>query len=368
MIDLRMQRLAKVLVNYSLDIQPQQWVGILADTVEGLPLSRLVYEEVVRAGGFPTIFWQDDTLTLESLQIGSEEQIAWVDPARLHFFEQGDAMVYIRGKSNTRMMSSVQPNRITQRNMAAQVLREAYFPRTAAGEFNWVLTEYPTQASAQEANMSLEEYEEFVFKATFCDQDNPVQHWNAISEMQQSKVDWLEGKQHIVCRGPNVDLELSIAGRSFMNSDGKRNMPSGEIFTSPVEDSANGWVRFTYPTIVHGQAVAGVELKFVDGKVVDASAEQNEELLISELDTDAGSRYLGEFAIGTNFGIQQFTGNILYDEKIGGTIHMALGRSYPETGGNNLSAIHWDMICDMRVNSEIHVDGDLFYRNGEFVV
>ena len=172
----------------------------------------------------------------------------------------------------------------------------------------------------------------------------------------------------MLLRGPNIDLSLSIEGRSFINSDGRRNMPSGEIFTGPVEDSVKGWVRFSYPAIVGGRAVSGIELRFVDGKVTDASAEMHEDLLYAQLDTDAGARYLGEFAIGTNFGIDRFTGMILYDEKIGGTVHMAVGMGYPETGSLNKSAVHWDMICDMREDSEIRVDGELFYKDGGFVI
>ena len=240
--------------------------------------------------------------------------------------------------------------------------------RAARGEFRWVGALYPTQASAQEANMSLEEYEDFVYGACFCDVDDPAAEWRKLSMMQQQKLDFLARKNQVKLHGPNIDLELSIAGRSFINSDGKRNMPSGEIFTGPVEDSVNGWVRFSFPAIVGGRAVSGIELSFVDGKVTDASAEMNEDLLHAQLDADAGARYLGEFAIGTNFGIDQFTGMILYDEKIGGTVHMAVGMGYPETGSLNKSAVHWDMICDMRVDSEIHVDGELFYRDGAFVV
>jgi aminopeptidase len=263
-------------------------------------------------------------------------------------------------------MTTIPARRTQQRQRARQPLMETYMTRSASGDFKWVLTQYPTEASAQEANMSLEDYADFIYGATFCDHEDPVAEWQGISKMQQAKVDWLKGKKRVHLQGPNVDLELSIEGRTFINADGSRNMPDGEIFTGPVEDSANGWVRFTYPSIVQGRAVSGIELRFENGKVVDASAEQNEELLLAQLDTDAGARYLGEFAIGTNFGIDQFTGNILFDEKIGGTIHMAIGRSYPETGGQNVSAVHWDMICDMREDSEIHVDGDQLYRNGQF--
>jgi aminopeptidase len=216
--------------------------------------------------------------------------------------------------------------------------------------------------------MRLEDYEDFVYGACFCDRDDPVESWQKLSTLQQSKVDWLKGKKGITLQGPNIDLKLSIDGRSFINCDGEYNMPDGEIFTGPVEDSVNGWVRFSYPSIVGGRAVSGIELKFEQGKVVEAHAEQNDDLLQAQLNTDAGSRYLGEFAIGTNFGINRFTGSILYDEKIGGTIHMAIGAGYPESGSKNTSAVHWDMICDMRQESEIRVDGDLFYQNGQFVV
>jgi aminopeptidase len=198
--------------------------------------------------------------------------------------------------------------------------------RAAEGTFKWVGTLFPTEALAQEANMSLEEYEDFVYAACFCDKDDPAAEWRKLSAMQQKKVDWLKGKKEVVCKGPQIDLTLSIEDRIFINSDGKRNMPSGEIFTGPVEESVNGWVRFSYPSIVGGRAVKGIELKFENGKVVDASAEENEDLLYAQLDTDDRSRYLGEFAIGTNFGINKFTGSILYDEKIGGTIHMAIGK------------------------------------------
>ncbi len=216
--------------------------------------------------------------------------------------------------------------------------------------------------------MSLREYEDFVYAATYADQPDPVKSWQGIYDTQQKLVDWLKGKERIQVRGPNVDLTLSVKERSWVNSDGKRNMPSGEIFTGPVEDSVNGWVRFTYPAIRDGLEVEGVEFEFKDGKVVSARAAKNEAYLLKQLDSDAGARYLGEFAVGTNYQIQRFTKSILYDEKIGGTIHMAVGAGYPETGSKNHSAIHWDFICDMRLDSEILVDGELFYRNGQFQV
>jgi len=238
--------------------------------------------------------------------------------------------------------------------------------RSAAGELRWVGTLFPTNAYAQEADMSLSEFQDFVYGACHVDKADPSAEWRKVSLEQQRLVDWLKGKDQLRVQGPSVDLTLSIAGRTFINSDGKRNMPSGEIFTGPVEDSVNGWVRFSYPAIVAGREISGVELVFEEGKVVRASAEKNEEFLLSALESDEGARYLGEFAIGTNYGIDRFTKNILYDEKIGGTIHMALGSGYPETGSKNKSSIHWDMICDMRNGGKIFADGELIYDTGDF--
>ncbi|GAB1422108.1 aminopeptidase [Anaerolineales bacterium] len=367
MTDIRLERLAKTLVNYSTEVKPGDWVGILGDTT-ALPALRLVYENVVAAGGNPVLLMSDEYMDRYLLKKGSDEQLAWLDPARTLYYEQADVYIRLGSTTNTRAMTNIPAKRVQALRSAQRHWLDTRLTRSAEGSMRWVGTIVPNEGHAQEANMSLEEYEDFVYGACFCDHEDPAAEWRKLSAMQQQKVDWLVGKKEVICKGPNVDLKLSIEGRTFINSDGHRNMPSGEIFTGPVEESVNGWVRFSYPSVVGGRAVSGIELRFEDGKVVDASAEQNEELLFAQLDTDAGSRYLGEFAIGTNFGIQQFTGSILFDEKIGGTIHMAIGMGYPETGSKNRSAVHWDMICDMRVDSEITVDGESFYRNGQFVV
>ena len=367
MSDLRRRKLAELLVNYSTEVQPGDWVGILGE-VGSLPILRDVYEAVLLSGGHPSLLIGDEEMQRKFLRHASDEQLRWIDPALKRYTEESDVYIRVGAPENTRAMSNISASRMQAWRAAQSEILQTRLERSARGEFRWVGSLYPTQASAQEANMSLEEYEDFVYGACFCDVDDPAAEWRKLSEMQQHKVDFLAGKDRIELRGPNIDLELSIAGRAFINSDGKRNMPSGEIFTGPVEDSVKGWVRFSYPAIVGGRAVSGIELKFVDGAVSEASAEMNEDLLHAQLDTDAGARYLGEFAIGTNFGIDQFTGMILFDEKIGGTVHMAIGMGYPETGSRNKSAVHWDMICDMRQDSEILVDGELFYRNGQFVV
>lgn len=367
MSDVRQQRLAKLLVNYSTEVKKGDWVGILGD-VNSMPILRDIYEAVVDAGGNPTLIMNDAYMSRYFLRNASDEQINWIDPTMKLYIEEADVYIRVGSPANTRAMTSISGKRMQQQRAAQSEILTTRLERAARGEFRWVGTLFPSEGNAQEANMSLEEYEDFVYGACFCDHEDPAAEWRKLSEMQQHKVDYLAGKKEVKLQGPNIELELSIDGRTFINSDGKRNMPSGEIFTGPVEDSVNGWVRFSYPSIVGGRAVSGIEVKFEDGKVVEATAEQNEELLHAQLDTDAGARYLGEFAIGTNFGISQFTGSILYDEKIGGTIHMAIGMGYPETGSKNKSAVHWDMICDMREDSEIHVDGDLFYKNGAFTV
>lgn len=367
MSDMRQKRLAELLVNYSTDVQVGEWVGILGD-VNALPILRDVYSAVLARGGYPTLMLSDEYMTRTFLRDANDEQVNWLDPSSKLYYENADVYIRVGAPRNTRAGSSITGKRLQKVRAAQRELLDIRLGRAAREEFKWVGTLFPTEALAQEANMSLEEYEDFVYGACFCGKENPAAEWQKLSEMQQKKVDWLLGKKNVTCKGPNIDLTLSIEERTFINSDGKRNMPSGEIFTGPVEESVNGWVRFSYPSIVGGRAVSGIELKFEDGKVIEASAEQNEDLLFAQLDTDERSRYLGEFAIGTNFGINKFTGSILYDEKIGGTIHMAIGKGYPETGSKNDSAVHWDMICDMRDDSEIHVDGELFYKNGQFEV
>ncbi len=367
MTDPRTDKLADVLVNYSTAVQPGEWVGILGD-VAALPLLRAVYSAVVKAGGNPTLMLSDEMMTREFLRHAGDEQMSWLDPSHTLYFDNADVFIRCNAPTNTRAMTTINAKCTQALARARSPWLETRMRRAAEGKMKWVGTLYPTEALAQDAGMSIEEYEAFVYGATFADREDPVAAWRELGVMQQEKIDWLVGKKQVVLKGPNIDLSLSIDGRTFINCQGERNMPDGEIFTGPVEESVNGWVRFSYPSIVQGRAVEGIELKFEQGKVVEATAKKNEDLLHSQLDTDAGSRYLGEFAVGTNFGIQQFTGQILYDEKIGGTVHMAIGAGYPDSGSKNKSSVHWDMICDMRTDSTIHVDGDLFYENGQFSV
>jgi aminopeptidase len=367
MPDPNVEKLAAILVNYSTEVKLGDWV-LVRGHIAAMPLIEETLRQVVRAGGNPTLILESDELSEIVLAEANPEQLSWVSPLDEVMAEKVDVRIGIHAASNTRSLTSIDSKRQQLFQSARRKFARRYMERSAAGEHRWVLTNYPCPAFAQEADMSLADYERFVYAATFADQPDPVAAWQAVHDTQQRLVDWLRGKEHVVVRGPHIDLTLSIAGRTFINSDGKRNMPSGEIFTGPVEESVNGWIRFTYPAIRGGREVEGVELGFEDGKVVRASAAKNEEYLISQLDSDSGARYLGEFAIGTNYQIQRFTKSILYDEKIGGTLHVAVGSGYPETGSRNQSAVHWDFICDMRQESEILVDGELFYRNGQFVI
>ncbi len=367
MTDTRVERLAAVLVRYSTNIQPGDLVAI-SGMPEAEPLLLAVYEEVLGAGGQPQMLVALPGAEEAFYRLASDEQLEFISPLRRLVIERYDATISVRSDRNTRELSSIDPARQSRHRRAMMPLMKTYMERGASGELKWCGTQYPTASYAQEADMSLREYEDFVYAACFCDREDPVACWQEVHDMQQRLVDWLKGKREVKVVGPNADLTLSIEGRTFINSDGHNNMPSGEIFTGPVEDSAEGWVRFTYPAITGGREVEGIELWFEKGRVVKATAKKSEEYLLQMLDTDPGARYLGEFAIGTNDGIQRFTKNILFDEKIGGSFHMAVGAGYPETGSKNESAIHWDMICDMRDGGEIYVDGELFYRRGEFVI
>jgi aminopeptidase len=367
MTDPRVSKLADILVNYSTKVKSGDLVFVIG-SVNALPLHNEVLRYVYRAGGNPVGLLSGGGSQEIMYKEANDEQLKWISPLAHMVYEDADVFISLGAPSNTRALNNVDPKKQQLVSASRREIMEVYMKRSASGDLRWVLTNFPCHAYAQDADMSLSEYEDFVYQATFADQDDPVGAWQKVHDTQEKLVEWLKGKKEVVVRSPNADLTLSIEGRTFINSDGENNMPSGEIFTSPIEDSVNGWVEYTYPAIYLGREVEGVRLEFKDGKVVKATAEKNEEFLNSQLDTDEGARYLGEFAIGTNYGIDRFTKSILYDEKIGGSFHTAVGAGFPEAGSKNLSAIHWDMICDMRQDSEILVDGELFYKNGKFQV
>ena len=366
MPDPRVIKLAQVLVKHSLDLQPGQQF-MLNTTPLAEELSLEVYREAVLAGVHVFVVNGLPGTQEILLKCGSDEQLDYVSPLIRLGVEQFDASLNIIAAYNTRSLSGVDPARQSRSRRAGAEIFQIFAERAARGELKWCVTMYPTNASAQEADMSLSEYQDFVYSAGLLDLEDPVAAWKDLGEQHGRMVDWLKGKDQVVIKGSNVDMQLSIKGRTFVGGGGKENFPDGEIFTGPVEDSATGWVRFSYPGIYAGREVEDIELRFEDGKVVKEQAAKGQDLLTELLNTDEGSRYLGELGIGTNYGIQRFTKHMLFDEKMGGTIHLAVGRGYPETGSQNKSAIHWDMLCDMS-ESEITVDGDLLYKDGKFVI
>jgi len=366
MPDPRVTRLAKVLVNYSLEIKPGQQMELRTSPLAD-ELSLAVYAEAVKAGAHVVI--SNNLLGAEEIfyKYASEAQLDYVSPLYKLTIEAFDAVLYIEAEHNTRSLSGVDPSRLARSRQARAPISKTFLERSARSELRWCYTIYPTPAMAQEADMSLIDYQDFVYNAGLLNEPDPVAAWQKDLRRQRELMAWLDGKNHVTLKGANIDLTLSIKGRRFIESAGKFNFPDGEIFTGPVEESANGWVRFRYPAIYDGQEVTDIELWFAGGKIVKEKANKGQELLTALLNTDVGARYLGEWGIGTNYHIQRFTKNMLFDEKIGGTIHLAVGASYPETGGKNESGLHWDMLCDM-TESEITIDGELFYRNGKPVV
>lgn len=367
MTDPRIEKLAKVLVHYSLKIRRNDLFRIIGPAL-ATPLMRSVYAEALTAGAHPFVRVQLEGVEELYYRRASEEQLRFVSEFDRLEIERSTAMLNIGARWNTRELTGIDPRRIALRREATRDLQRRYLERAASEELRWCTTQYPTHAEAQDADMSLTEYEDFVFTAGMLNEDDPVAAWDRVRREQDRIANLLNRRKTLTIRGPDIDLEISVAGRTWINAAGEKNFPDGEVFTGPVEDSANGRVRFSFPAIYSGREVEGVELHFEQGTVVNARADKGEEFLLAMLDTDPGARYLGELAFGLNYNIQRFTRNILFDEKIGGTLHMALGIGYPETGSKSISGLHWDMICDMHTGSEVHADGEVIYRDGRFVI
>jgi aminopeptidase len=367
MSDPRLDKLAKILVHYSLKIRPRDLFRIAGPSL-AMPLLRAIYDEALTAGAYPYVRISGEGLEELFYRKASDDQLRFVSDLDRQEVEQMNATIGILGKWNTREFTGIPPKRLATRREATSALQQRFLERAARGELRWCGTQYPTQAEAQDAEMSLAEYEDFVFDAGMLHEADPVAAWQRVGAEQDRVVQVLSRAKQLVYKGPHVDLQVSVAGRTWISAAGHENFPDGEVFTGPVEDSANGRVRFSFPAIFAGREVDGIELTFERGKVVAAYASKGADFLQAMLDTDPGARYLGELAFGLNYHIQRFTRNILFDEKIGGTMHMAMGIGYPETGSKNTSGLHWDMICDLRTDSEVKADGAVIYRNGHFVI
>jgi len=367
MYDQRIDRLADVLVNYSLAAEPGQLFRIVAPNAAA-PLVKAVYRAAVQAGTNPLLRLTMDGLDEIFFTHANDDQLTYVPQLARDEIETVDLHLSIMADENTRALSGVDAARVAKRRAAMSPISKRMMERSAEGSFRWCLTLFPTAAQAQEADMSLRDYADFVFAAGKLDQPDPVAAWQRQRDEQARIIDRLQVANHIRIVGPGTDLNYYVGGRTWVNCAGDRNFPDGEVFTGPDEQRTSGVITYSFPAIYMGREVSGIRLEFAEGRVVKATADKGEELLHSLIDMDEGARRLGEVAFGTNYGIQRFSRNILFDEKIGGTVHLALGAAYPETGCTNQSALHWDMICDLRGGGEVFADGQLIHKDGQFVI
>ena len=367
MNDPRLEKLADVLVSYSTEVRSGDLVAISGSLVSA-PLVLAIYEKVVQVGGHPHVSVKPDQCAEILLREGSDQQLLFEDPIAQYSVEHADVVIALWGQENTKALSRADAKRQAKVSQARKKYLDTFLERAGKGELRWVGTQMPCQASAQDAEMSLHDYEEFVFRAGLLHLDDPAGAWREISRRQQLLAEFLNNKRELRFVTPQgTDLRLGIEGRSWINCDGHENFPDGEVFTGPIEDATNGVVRFSFPAVHGGREVEGVVLEFRDGRVVKATADKGEEFLLAMLDQDEGARVLGEIAIGTNYAISDFSKNTLFDEKIGGTFHAAVGSAYPESGGKNRSGLHWDMVCDLRQGGQIFVDEELISENGVFL-
>ncbi|MFX1337149.1 MAG: aminopeptidase [Promethearchaeota archaeon] len=357
---------AKLCVNYSVEVQKGESV-LIQGSAETIPLMNEIYREVLRAGGHPMtnimVPGQDFIFYKEA----QDHQLDYSNPFELYYIKNFDIAVRIRGLTNTRELSNIDPKRIQRAQLAQAEFWKIFFGRQGTGELKWVVLPYPTIGMAQEASMSQEEFADLIEKTCLLHKDNPIDEWKKVSQDQQKYCNFLEKIDEIHIVGEGTDIKMSVKGRKWENCNGKKNLPDGEIFTGPVENSINGQISFSFPGIYQSREIEGIVLKFKNGKVIKGTAKKGQELLETILKIPGAER-VGELAFATNYNMKKFVKNMLFDEKIGGTIHMALGNGWPETGSENRSAIHWDCLCDMREEGQIFADGNLIYEKGKFLV
>lgn len=367
MKDIRLEKLAEVLVKYSTGVKPGDRVAISAEVI-GLPFIQAVTKAALKCGGLVEYYIDSPEIEALLLKAGTEAQYGR-ENKRFGDCAKSDVWISAWGSENVKVLQSVDGERLKQRRLANKENREIYSKRAGDGSLRWCGTQFPTNGEAQMAGMSLEEYEDFVYEAGYLYEADPVAKWEAQGAWQEKWVMFLDGKHMLHIVSEHTNITVNISGRKWINCCGKENFPDGEIFTSPVEDGVEGVITFSYPALMNGNEFKNVQLTVKAGRIVEVDCENREQLplLLSFIDTDEGSRFFGEVAIGTNYGIKRHTKNILFDEKIGGAIHMAIGDSFQEAGGKNKSSIHWDMIHDMTKDGEIYADGILFYKNGKFL-
>jgi aminopeptidase len=366
MNDPRVDRLADLLVGYSLEIGEGDVLRIDGFDIAA-PLALATYRAALRVGAHPYPNLLPSGVNELLVTEGSDEQIGYISPTQWQEIETLDAILTIWSERNTRSFSQVDERRHGTLISTQRKLANRRWERIATGELRWCGTLHPTDAHAQDAGMSLEEYERFYFGACHTDEESPEEYWRSVSEALTARADELAATRELRILGPDTDLRVVVDGRTWLAADGRFNLPDGEVFTSPVETGTEGEIRFTFPGVFLGREVEDVRLRFEGGRVVDAEAAQGETYLRELLDLDEGARIAGELAFGLNYEIDRFTRNILLDEKIGGTMHLALGAGFAQTGGKNSSALHWDLICDLREDGEVYADGELIWKAGAFL-
>jgi aminopeptidase len=367
MTDPNLENLARVLVDYCVEVKPGDLMRIRG-SFAAEPLAREVYRLSVRLGAHPFLDLDPDGITEIRLRESPVESLDYMSPLAADMVERIDVDIHISGAFNSYSLAGVDPARLARFEKIRSRLSRRMVERGEAGDLRWCATLFPTYSGAQNAQMSLTDYEKFVFHAMLVDLPDPVAAWRELSATQQRYCEYLNAHEEIRIQAADTDLTLSVKGRKWINADGHMNFPDGEVFTGPVETSANGHIRYTFPTIHRGRGAADVRLWFEDGLVVRWEAGEGKDLLDELFAMDEGARRLGELAIGTNYAVPTFSKNILFDEKIGGTCHLAVGMGYPSTGSVNESALHWDMIRDLRSGGSITADGEVFHENGEWKI
>jgi aminopeptidase len=383
--DPRLEKLANILVKYSTKVRKGDAVGIAADPV-ALPLADEVVKAVIKAGGLPIVTLRRAGMAEALAEFGSDEQLSATHPVHLAYTKLVNVHFTLWGEENSKNLSRYDAKKLAlfsqgNRETMREAMRRSALPIDHPERMRWVGTLMPTQSSAQDAEMSLSQYEDFVFRAGLLHEPDPVAAWERVHAKQERVRAFLQSKSVFRFRAPacdshdGTDLTVDCSKSTWINCSGHENFPDGEVFAGPGD--VNGHVNYTFPAVYNGREVLGVRLAFKGGRVVDASATKNEDFLIQMLDQDPGARTLGEIAIGTNYSITEFSRNTLFDEKIGGTFHAAVGAGYPESGSTNVSGLHWDMVCDLRPRTNkdgsmipggtIEADGEVFHRDGQFL-
>jgi aminopeptidase len=363
----QIDKFGKLIVNYCANVKPKDEVNIIT-TPASIEAARSIYKYTVMSGGYPRVILNDDYMTELFYRFAPEELLTHYSRIDEFMLENIDVSIRIIAPLHSKPLVNIDPNRLSLRDKATRKLSEIFMRRDGEGSLRWVVTIYPTPASSQEANMSPIEWEELVFNALKLTHPDPVKAWQEQAAAQERIIEKISKIKELRIVGPGTDLYLRVDNRKWINDDGKNNMPGGEVFTAPIEDSVEGKILFDIPSLWRGSEIRNVKLVFSKGEVVDYDAEVGKSLLEKILSVDEGARRLGEFAFGLNYDINKPSKVILLDEKIGGTIHMALGAAYLSTGGTNTSSIHWDMIKNMKNNAVIYGDGEVIYKDGLFLL